>query len=125
MKTVKQIGIWMDHSTAFLLELKDDAILHSNIVSDFTHQDKELSLSKSEKLMHNKEQGFQSTYYKKIGDSIRNYQEVILFGPTDAKNELANLLKAEHFFDKIKIEVQDSDKMTEIEMDDFVKEYFK
>ena len=50
--------------------------------------------------------------------------EVILFGPTEAKNELLNLLRENHLFDKIKIEVKTADKMTEIERNTFVKEYF-
>jgi stalled ribosome rescue protein Dom34 len=42
--------------------------------------------------MHQKEQHEQSDYYKKIGEAIKNYQEVLLFGPTNAKTELLNLL---------------------------------
>ena len=38
--------------------------------------------------MHNKEQHEQSDYYKKLGETIKNYTEVLLFGPTDAKVEL-------------------------------------
>jgi len=34
------------------------------------------------------------------------YQEVVLFGPTDAKNELSNMVKTDHLFDEIKIEVE-------------------
>ena len=124
MKTVKQMGIWMDNSNAFLLELIDDSIVQNCIASEFTHQDRELSLRKGEKLMHNKEQGMQSAYYKKISNIIRNYDEVILFGPTTAKSELYNLLKTDHLFDKIKIETKESDQMTESQMREFVSLYF-
>ena len=75
--------------------------------------------------MHTKEQHQQSSYYKKLRDAIKNYQEVVLFGPTDAKNELLNLLKADHLFENIKIEVKHYDKMTENQMHAFVREYFK
>ena len=75
--------------------------------------------------MHNKEQMDQASYYKKISDIIRSYPEVILFGPTDAKLELLNLLKADHLFENIKIEVLNSDKMTAKQMHDFVREHFK
>ena len=125
MKKVKQMGIWMDHSNAFLMELADNTIVENIIVSEFTQKAKEKSLEKSEKFANNKEQHQQSGYYKKISEIIRNYQEVVLFGPTDAKNELLNLLKADHLFDHIKIEVKNSDKMTAVQMQDFVKEYFK
>jgi hypothetical protein len=125
MKKVKQLGIWMDHSNAFLMALENNKIVESIIVSEFTQQAKEKSLDKSEKFANNKEHHQQSSYYKKICGIIRNYQEVLLFGPTDAKNELLNLLKADHLFDQIKIEVKNTDKLTAIQMQAFVKEYFK
>jgi hypothetical protein len=48
-----------------------------------------------------------------------------LFGPTDAKNELLNMVKTDHLFNEIKIEVENSDKMTESQMHTFVRDYFK
>jgi len=125
MKQVKQLGIWMDHSNAFLMELSNDTIVEKTVNSEFTPYEKEYSLEKTEKIMHNKEQMDQASYYKKISDIIRSYQEVILFGPTEAKLELLNLLKADHLFDNIKIEVLNSDKMTAKQMHDFVREHFK
>ena len=125
MEKIKHLGIWMDHSNAFLMELANDTIVTNNIVSESAHQEKEFNLYKSEKLIHTKEQHQQSSYYKKLSDIIKDYQEVVLFGPTDAKSELLNLLKADHLFDNIKIEAIDSDKMTENQMQAFVREYFK
>jgi hypothetical protein len=124
MGKTRQLGIWMDHSNAILMELTNDTIVQTNIVSEFTYEDKKNGLSKNEKLMHVKQQHLQSSYYKKLSDAIRNYHEVLLFGPTDAKTELLNLLNTDHLFENIKIEVKHSDKMTEHEMHAFVKEYF-
>jgi hypothetical protein len=91
MTTGKKLGIWMDHSSAHLIEFKTDPIKTTIIVSEFTHQDKEKSLVRGESLMHKKEQHRQSEYYNKLGEAIRDYEEVILFGPTDAKVELFNV----------------------------------
>jgi len=49
---------------------------------------------------------------------------VFLFGPTDAKVELFNILEADHRFAKIKIEVKHADKMTENQQHAFVKKFF-
>ena len=125
MKNVKQMGIWMDHSIAFVMELTNDGIAESTVKSEFTHEEKESSLSKSENLMHNKEQQELLTFYKKLSHTIKDYQEVILFGPTEAKNELFNLMKADHLFNTIKIGVKHADKMTKNHMRDLVREYFK
>jgi hypothetical protein len=124
MTNAKYLGIWMDHSSAKLMEYTAEPIETKTIESEFTHQVKELSLNKGEKHMHNKEQHQQSEYYKKLGDVIANYNEVLIFGPTDAKVELFNLLKAEQRFAKVKIEIKQADKMSEHHQHTFVKEYF-
>ena len=114
----------MDHSTANLLEFPMNALKAKSIESKFTHQKKEESLAKSENLMHNKEQHLQYEYYKKLGDEILNYEEIILFGPTDAKVELFNVLSEDGRFVKIKIEIQDTDKMSENQQYTYVNDYF-
>ena len=58
------------------------------------------------------------------GDAIKNYDEVLIFGPTHAKEELVNLLKADRHFENIKIDVKHADKMTENQQHAFVKDYF-
>ena len=124
MITAKNLGIWMDHSSAHLMEFTTDPIETKIIGSKFTHEAKVNSLEKSEHLMHNKEQHQQSEYYKKLGETIRNYEEVILFGPTKAKEELFNVLRADHRFANTKIEIRQADKMTEPQQHAFVREYF-
>ena len=125
MKTKKQIGIWMDHSSAHLIVLSNDSNEPTIILSKFTHKDKEHSLFvKGESLMHNKERHQQAEYYKKIGEAVKNYEEVLLFGPTDAKVELFNILKADRRFSGIKIDVKQTDKMTEHQQHAFIREYF-
>jgi len=124
MTTAKKIGIWMDHSNAHLMEFTAGPIQTKTMSSYFTHEDKERTLGRSENQMHNKEQHLCSEYYKRLGEVIRNYDEVILFGPTSAKVELLNTLKENHLYSKIKIEVRQMDKMTENQQHAFVKEYF-
>ncbi|MBK5272808.1 MAG: hypothetical protein JJE22_17555 [Bacteroidia bacterium] len=123
MTTTKELGIWMDHASAHVMEFSDPIITHI-IVSDSTHEEKEKTLQKGESMMQNKEQQQQSEYYKKLGESIKDYDDVLLFGPTDAKVELLNILKADMHFDKIKIETMQSEKMTENQEHAFVREYF-
>lgn len=124
METAQRVGIWMDHATAHLMEFTVDPIETTTIESTFTHQEKEDSLGKSEQLMHNKEQHEEAGYYKKLGEIIRNYREVLLFGPTNAKVELFNTLRADHRFANIKINIQQADKMTENQQHAFVKDFF-
>ena len=74
--------------------------------------------------MHNKEQHQLSEFYTKLGETIKHYQEVLLFGPTSAKTELLNVLRADHRFAAIKIEVEDADKMTTNQLHAFVTQHF-
>jgi hypothetical protein len=80
MKNIRQLGIWLDHSNAYLMEFTNDAILTNRVVSELSNQEAELNHYKGEKLIHKKEQHLQINYYKKIGDIIKKYQEVVLFG---------------------------------------------
>lgn len=114
----------MDHSSAHLMEFTNDRIESNVIESKFTRREKEQSLAKGEKLMHNKEQHQQSEYYSQLGDVIQNFDEVVLFGPTDAKVELLNVLKADARFEKTRIKIKQTDKMTENQKFAFIKEHF-
>jgi hypothetical protein len=125
MKNIKRLGICMNHSIAYLMELKNETIVTNTVVSELSDHSKEFNFNKGEKLIHKKEQHLQLSYYNKLGNIIKKYQEVVLFGPTEAKNELLNLIQADHLFEGIKIEVRNSDKMTVSQMQTFVSEYFK
>ncbi len=124
MKTKQQVGIFMDHSNAHIMEFTVDPIETTTIESTFTHDVKEDTLGRSEHVMHNKEQHQLSAFYKKISDVIKHYDAVLLFGPTEAKVELFNILKADSAFAKTNITVKPADKMTENQQHAFVKEHF-
>jgi len=124
MKATKQLGIWMDHSSAHLTGLTNGEIVSNIVKSQPELQGDEQIEHNDESHLLNKEEGQLSAFYKKLGDVILDYEEVVLFGPTDAKNELFNLLRENHLFDEIKIEVKPADNMTENQRIAFVKEYF-
>jgi stalled ribosome rescue protein Dom34 len=124
MTTEKKLAIWMDHASAHTIEYPGDENITKTITSDFTHTEKKESLEKSEHSMHNKEQHEQSGYYKELAKVIANYDFVLLFGPTNAKSELLNFLRADHRFDQIKIVIKTADKMDVHEQKKFVKKYF-
>jgi stalled ribosome rescue protein Dom34 len=126
LKMTKSInlGIWMDHASAHIMEFSPDSMDIKTIESIFTNHENQHRTSKGEKLMHNKEQQSQAEYYHKLGEVIRNYEAVVLFGPTDAKTELFNILRKDQHFDNIKIDVSPSDKMTENQQYAFVKSHF-
>jgi len=124
MGATKQLGIWMDYSKAVITEITDNIIVYRRITPDFNSDDKEQSLKMNESRMDEKEQQ-QSGYYKRIAAFIKGFKEVLLFGPTEAKSELMNFLKADRQFDTIKIEVISAERMTSQKIYDYVTKYFK
>lgn len=124
MTTIKKAGIWMDNASAHTFEFTDEVKKVDTVESDFTSQIRGEVLSKGESHMHNKEQNKQAEFYKKISQYILQYDEVLLFGPTNAKSELLNILKEDHRYDKIKIEIKPSEKMTDNQMEAFIKDHF-
>ncbi|WP_040756622.1 hypothetical protein [Winogradskyella psychrotolerans] len=123
MKTQKNLGIWMDHSTANMIDLNSKKNSYS-IVSKFTFDTKEEALTRSENLMHNKRQQMNEAYYKEISDEILKYKHVLLFGPTNAKTELHNYLNTDLHFKDIKIDIEAADKMSDNQQDAFVRKHF-
>lgn len=124
MNTKKRLGIWMDHSIAHLIELTNDSLVTKTIESESKAQEQEQHSNKDEIHKLSKEQSYHLAFYKKLSDVIIEFDEVVLFGPTSAKNELLNTLKSNHLFEKIKIEAKSADKMTENQQQDFVEKYF-
>lgn len=115
----------MDHSIAHIIEFTDQWKELKTIESNFTHQNKVDSLTKSESLMHNKEQQLQAEFYKKLEEIILKYDDVLLFGATNAKTELFNKSQKNHRFTNIKIEVKEADKMSNIQRISFVTNFFE
>lgn len=120
----KNLGIWMDHAHAHLMEFAVDVITTNIISNPFGRREKAHSPGRSEDGMHQKENQQLAQYYQKLGDIIRNFHDVVLFGPTSAKVELLNLLRADHQFEHVRLETRESDKMTQNEQQAFVRNYF-
>ncbi len=123
MTTEKKIGIWMDHAKAHLMEYTQP-IITKVITSASTHEEKEFTLQKGESFMQRKNQQQEAAYYNTIASSIKNFDEVLLFGPTNAKKELLNILRDDLSFSNIKIETVQTDKMTDNQKQAFVRDHF-
>lgn len=122
MKTLKKGGIWMDGSIANIIELGLNPPLIITVESDSGSPPNAIVIG--EKRIHNKELQQEKEYYKKLSEVILHYDEVILFGPTNAKTELFNILKANHHFSHIKIETQVTDNLTSNQQIAFVRNHF-
>ncbi|MEM0542283.1 hypothetical protein WFZ85_06620 [Flavobacterium sp. j3] len=125
MKATKRLGIWMDHAVARLMEYNIENFNIQTITPDSNQLDHQEKAQHSESLLHNKESQVVRAYYNSLIAVIKDYDEVVLFGPTTAKTELFNLIREEHKYDKIKIETKTAGKMSFEEQHVFILDYFK
>lgn len=121
----------MDHASAHLipsisLESKHDSghIPVEIINSQFTAEQKQAISHKGESHLHNKEQQLQDAYYLQLCDALSAYQDILLFGPTDAKAELLHVMQKDQRFSGSMIETKSSDQMTENQQFAFVRKHF-
>ena len=124
MKPAKQLGIWMDHSTAHIMKLVANEVANVTLESSPAFTEQVQNLRTDESQMHDKAQNKQSDFYRQLSYIINEHDEVLLFGPTDAKTELFNLLKANSRFEKTKITVQPADKMRDNQQQAYVKNFY-
>ena len=106
------------------MEFSKDPFEIKTIESNFTQEQKISSLQKGEHHLLNKEKKEQTKYFKKIMKVISKYNEVILFGPTDAKEELFSVVVTDNRFQNSIILVKQTDKMTPNQQNAFVRGHF-
>ena len=63
-------------------------------------------------------------YYQVLSDRIKNYDDILFFGPPNAKDELCNKLAAGKNFANKNIRVKTANKLAETQMVAQAKQYF-
>ncbi|MFT5964129.1 MAG: stalled ribosome rescue protein Dom34 [Flavobacterium sp.] len=124
MKNTRQLGIWMDHSIASLIEFTVKPFEVQTILYEFPLEKKNTSLTKKYEVKTRSNKAALNKFYNKIGRAIVKYDKVVLFGPFDAKIEFFDFLSEDERFLKLKIEIKDADNMDVNQQHHFIKEYF-
>lgn len=114
----------MDHSAAHLIAFSiDKKDIHTISRDDF--DGKMDAKEHGEKHANSKKRNLQEAFYKRVWSIAKDYREVVIFGPTDAKAEFFNQIRANHANDSVKISIRSADKMSHDDMHHFVYKYFK
>ncbi|MCX7743931.1 MAG: hypothetical protein N2167_05125 [Flavobacteriales bacterium] len=140
MATVKKIGVFMDHSKAELIRYENGAAgFIETILSEHGGRDRyegegsdetrfssdPYHGSNNEFKKHRIEENDLHAYYKNLSKELEHYDEILLFGPGEAKKEFKNYVEQMHAFQNKRLHVENSDKLTENQLLEFVREYFK
>ena len=134
-KEKQQVGLWVDHRQATIVHLhgKEHEITHvlseaekqlRRTPNGVVHRSSETS---SDPRDDRKDRSFESDllhYYEHLAVVLKNVDEILLMGPGEAKGELQKRLEKDGFGKKI-IAVQATDKLTEPQIVQQVKQYFK
>ncbi|MDN3677812.1 hypothetical protein QWY90_10875 [Flavobacterium paronense] len=123
MNTSNPIGIFMDYSIAHIMELSEIPNEIQTIESKFASKLIE-EKNKGEKHLCKLAKECNAKYFKKIGETILLYSTVLLFGPTDAKADLYNMLSEDPRFFRIKAYLKETGIMTLNQRNKFMNDFF-
>lgn len=113
----------MDYQNANMIEFTANTLKTETVHSRFIQPPEKSNLQDESKIRIKKKRQ-QDEFYNALGTIIHEYESVILFGSSDAKTELYNILAADRHFAKIRIQVKQTETMTENQQHEFVKEFF-
>lgn len=120
MKINRKTGVYIDHSHAHLIEFGEMA---QPIVKVHPEHGGHASHG-SEHSAHKHTSNQLTHFYQDVAQKLHGVDEILLFGPTTAKNELNNFLKKDHHFANAKIEIKNSAALNEREQREIVKDFF-
>jgi hypothetical protein len=124
MDLKKSLGIWMDYASANIIDVQDTVNTPYTILSKFTPQVKQEILQKSERGMHDKEDRMKKEYFNELIAIIADFENVLLFGPTKAKQELHNVITDMPKYNDISIHVSTTEDMTDNQKLAYVRKHF-
>jgi stalled ribosome rescue protein Dom34 len=124
MRNTNQLGIWMDHSVASLIEFTVKPFEVQTILCEFPLEEKNANPSTKSELKTMTNRAALNKFYNKIGRAIQKYDKIVLFGPSDAKIEFFDFLSEDELFLKKRIEIKNADNMDVNQQHTFIKEYF-
>jgi uncharacterized protein (DUF2225 family) len=134
-----QVGVWIDQSKAYVIGYKKGkAVLLESIDSPYESikridgEGKDMTrfspnpehASNNEHKKHNITQNELNEYYKMMETKLHAFDDILLFGPGTAKEQLRNRLRDNKSFGGKWLSVQPSDKLTDNQLLAFVREFY-
>jgi stalled ribosome rescue protein Dom34 len=130
----KELGMWIDHRKAVIVTLEDHKEIIQIILSNMekhtrfssgAHSDSpnDVNGSTAEDVRDRQFDLHLAKFYDEIAFKIRDVDSIMIFGPGEAKVELAARLKHDNLADKI-TGVETVDKMTDRQISAKVHEYY-
>ena len=131
---MNKIAVWLDYRTATLVTFENGVASTRSVESGIENQVRiegegsnssrfgESEFSNNENKENNRHANEVNSYFKNLSQLLKEYNEIHLLGPTNAKNQLRNVLKSDKSFENTKIEIKSADKLTPNQLIAFAKE---
>jgi len=125
----KEVGLWIDHREAFIVAITDEGEgtnrLYSNIEVDaqFSGSSRSAGSQDAKNMQDRQYTNNLEKYYDAIIGNIRDADSIRIFGPGEAKGELAKRLKDKNLSQHI-VSIESTDKLTEPQIAAKVRQYF-
>ncbi len=126
MRTAKKIGVSIDDNGLRVMEYTTGTIKLIELPPFSTGREKTGGVFKNN-IGSNYDSGplLQTNYLGQLKSVINYYDELLLFGPTNLKTELCNLLRTDDRFVNANIIIKQTWGMTENQQQDFAMDYFE
>lgn len=135
METNKKIALWMNYHEAEFISCESSNKILKHIASEHDKMPREdgqgatgtqfgNTSSNNEFKANHKEAGQNKHFFSLLEKELQPYDEILICGPTKAKDELKNLIAANKHFTNKTIHVESSDEITENQKLAFVRDYF-
>jgi hypothetical protein len=131
----KQVGVWLDHRQAVIVSSRDGVektkVIESNVGPRVTYSGGTRSKTPYGPQGFSEEKQREAKYYQKLDAyyhevirAIRNADEILIFGPGEAKIEFKKAISKEHALRNCVVALEPADKMTERQIAAKVREHF-
>lgn len=140
METTKKIGVFIDYSKAELIRYENGAAgFWETVLSDYGEKERyegegsdETRFTSNPYHVSNNEfkknriiENNLQSYYKTLIEKLKSFDEILLFGPGEAKKQFKNFAEQLQEFKHKIWHIESSDKLTDNQLLEFGREYYK
>lgn len=124
MIEAKKVAVYVDYFMSNIIEYLNSASRVKTIKSNFIPVEMEKMILIGEDYTRYKQPNEQQEYYLKLRNELLHYNCILLFGPTNAKIQLLNILKIGNKFSVTKIIIKNTEKLSDEQQIEFVNDCF-
>jgi hypothetical protein len=126
MNTGREVGIWIDHKRAVIVDISADHVSTSTLVSDVAPHPHYAGSQEGggEKKYEERHNLRLDQYYDEVISQIGQPDSLLLFGPGEAKLQLKDRLGRSHASSERIVAVESTDKLTDPQIVAKVKEHY-